>query len=195
MSLQDYRKKRDFRQSAEPKGRKESSSGGPIFVIQKHDASSLHYDFRLEVDGVLKSWAVPKGPSTNPSEKRLAIETEDHPLAYADFEGIIPKDAYGGGTVLIWDRGPYENITEKEEGLRPLSRALKEGHALVRLHGEKLRGGYALQRIDADKKHWLLVKMKDEGADARRNPVSTEPKSVATGRTLKQIERDAEDEG
>ncbi len=191
MSLKAYRKKRDLSRSTEPAGHKGAMGGDCVFVIQKHDASSLHYDFRLAVDGVLKSWAVPKGPSTDPSDKRLAIATEDHPLDYAEFEGTIPKDSYGGGTVLIWDRGTYENITEKDDGLRPLAKALEQGHALVRLYGEKLAGGYALQRIDDEKGHWLLIKMDDEGADARRNPVSTQPESVATGRTLKQIAQDA----
>ena len=182
-----YRGKRNLSQSGEPDGSRKTGGGDPTFVIQKHDASSLHYDFRLEVDGVLASWAVPKGPSTDPREKRLAIRTEDHPLDYADFEGVIPEDQYGGGTVLIWDRGSYENITEKDEGLRPLSESLQAGHVLVRLHGHKLSGGYALQRIDDDKDQWLLIKMDDDAADARRNPVSTEPDSVASGRSLDQI--------
>ncbi|HSO18420.1 MAG TPA: DNA polymerase ligase N-terminal domain-containing protein, partial [Desulfosarcina sp.] len=116
----------------------------------------------------------------------------DHPLDYARFEGTIPAGEYGGGTVLIWDRGTYDNITEKDDGRRPLAQALKEGHVLVRLHGEKLAGGYALQRIDREKGHWLLVKMDDDAADARRNPVSTQPKSVASGRTLNQIAKDSE---
>jgi DNA ligase D-like protein (predicted 3'-phosphoesterase) len=185
--LEGYRDKRDFARSAEPQGGVGSGTDTPCFVIQKHDASSLHYDFRLEVDGVLKSWAVPKGPSTDPREKRLAIATEDHPLAYAGFEGVIPDGEYGGGTVLIWDRGPYDNITEKEGGLRPMADALKAGHVLVRLHGEKITGGYALQRIDEDKDQWLLIKMQDDDADARRNPVSTEPRSVKTDRDLDDI--------
>ena len=164
------------------------SGDSPRFVIQKHDASTLHYDFRLEVDGVLKSWAIPKGPSTDPSEKRLALPTEDHPLDYADFEGVIPEGEYGAGTVLVWDTGPYENITEKEDGLRPMAEAIEEGHVLVRLHGEKLQGGYALQRTGSgEDARWLLVKMDDEAADARRNPVSTEPLSVLSGRDLDEI--------
>ncbi|MXN66680.1 DNA ligase [Stappia sp. GBMRC 2046] len=187
MSISDYRRKRDLAKSGEPRGSSGSSGKNPIFVIQKHDASTLHYDFRLEVNGVLKSWAVPKGPSTDPSEKRLAIETEDHPLEYAEFEGTIPKEEYGGGTVLIWDRGTYENITRKDGDRRPMDEALASGHALFRLKGEKLAGGYALQRIDDDKGHWLLVKMDDDEADARRNPVSTEPESVVSGRTLEEI--------
>lgn len=190
--LEDYRGKRDFGRSTEPQGGATSGSDAHCFVIQKHDASSLHYDFRLEVDGVLKSWAVPKGPSTDPSEKRLAIATEDHPLDYAGFEGVIPEGEYGGGTVLIWDRGPYDNITEKEGGLRPMADALQAGHVLVRLHGEKISGGYALQRIDEDKGQWLLVKMDDDDADARRNPVSTERRSVETGRDLDDFADDGE---
>jgi DNA ligase D-like protein (predicted 3'-phosphoesterase) len=190
--LAGYPEKRDFSRSTEPQGGTGKGSDAPCFVIQKHEASSLHYDVRLELDGVLKSWAVPKGPSTDPSEKRLAIATEDHPLDYAGFEGVIPEGEYGAGTVLIWDRGPYENITEKEDGLQPMADALEAGHVLVRLHGEKIRGGYALQRIDEDTDQWLLVKMDDEDADARRNPVSTEPRSVQSGRDMDDIARDAE---
>lgn len=188
--LKTYRQKRDFGRSTEPEGGADGNTDAPLFVIQKHDASSLHYDFRLEVDGTLKSWAVPKGPSTDPREKRLAIATEDHPIEYADFEGVIPEDAYGGGTVLIWDRGTYRNNNEKDDGLRAMSDALAEGHALVWLEGEKLTGGYALQRIDDDKGHWLLIKMDDTEADARRNPVSTEPDSVVSGRDIDQIARE-----
>lgn len=185
--LRDYREKRDFARSSEPEGGTERTSDTPRFVIQKHDASTLHYDFRLEVDGTLRSWAVPKGPSTDPREKRLAIATEDHPLDYADFEGVIPEDQYGGGTVLIWDRGTYRNITEKDDGLRPMPDALEDGHALVWLEGEKITGGYALQRIDEDKGQWLLIKMDDDAADARRNPTSTEPLSVVSGRDIDEI--------
>ncbi|KPP86819.1 MAG: DNA ligase (ATP) [Rhodobacteraceae bacterium HLUCCO07] len=186
-ALDRYHERRDFSRSTEPRGDVGSTSGNPVFVIQKHDASNLHYDFRLEVQGVLKSWAVPKGPSTDPREKRLAIATEDHPLDYADFEGVIPEGEYGAGAVLIWDRGTYENITETENGPRPMAEALANGHALVRLSGEKLHGGYALQRIDDNADQWLLIKMDDEAADARRNPVSTEPKSVVSGCDLDEI--------
>lgn len=161
------------------------------FVIHKHDASTLHYDFRIEVDGVLKSWAVPKGPSTDPREKRLAIPTADHPLNYAQFEGVIPKGDYGGGTVLIWDAGTYENITEKEGVIQPMAQALKAGHALFRLKGQKLQGGYALQRTAAGAdERWLLIKLDDDAADARRNPVSTQPASVVSGRDIDDIARD-----
>lgn len=186
--LGEYEDRRDFRKTPEPKGGRPIRGGSPVFVIQKHDASTLHYDFRLEVDGVLKSWAVPKGPSTNPSDKRLAIPTEDHPLDYAEFEGVIPEGEYGGGAVIVWDRGTYENITEKDGEIRPAKAALEEGHLLVRLNGEKLSGGYALQRTGKEQDaRWLLVKMDDDGADARRNPVSTEPASVISGHTVEEV--------
>jgi DNA ligase D-like protein (predicted 3'-phosphoesterase) len=163
----------------------------PRFVIQEHDASSHHYDFRLEVGGALKSWAVPKGPSTDPREKRLALPTDDHPLDYADFEGVIPEGEYGAGTVLVWDTGPYENATESDGEEVPLDKALEDGHAVVRLHGKKLQGGYILQRTSGGKdEKWLLIKADDDEADARRNPVSTEPKSVSSGRTLAQVRKD-----
>lgn len=190
MGASRYESKRDFSRTPEPRGGQRKPGGRPVFVIQKHAASTLHYDLRLEVDGALKSWAVPKGPSTDPREKRLALATEDHPLDYADFEGVIPAGQYGAGTVLIWDRGRYENITEKDGEVVPAAKALERGHFLFRLEGEKLSGGYALQRLDDDQ--WLLVKMKDAGADARRNPVSTEPDSVVSGRDLDAI---ADEEG
>jgi DNA ligase D-like protein (predicted 3'-phosphoesterase) len=152
-------------------------------VIQKHAASSLHYDFRLEAGGVLKSWAVPKGPSTDPREKRLAMPTEDHPLGYAEFEGVIPEGEYGAGTVIVWDTGSYRNL-----GDEPLERTLERGHVKVWLEGRKLRGGYALTRIRSGKREsWLLVKMDDEGADRRRNPVSTRPESVLSGKKVEEI--------
>lgn len=198
MSTESYEKKRNFHTTPEPRGGSSSENEQPIFVIQEHDASSHHFDFRIEVDGTLKSWAVPKGPSTDPSEKRLAVPTEDHPLDYADFEGVIPEDEYGGGTVIIWDRGPYENITEKDGDLRAVTDSLKEGHLLIRLHGEKLQGGYALQRFrdgdDDEDEQWLLIKMDDDEADARRNPVSTEPKSVTSGRTIDEVTEAERDE-
>lgn len=186
--LEEYRKKRDFRKTKEPKGDRGDGSGNR-WVIQKHDASTLHYDFRLEVDGVLRSWAVPKGPSTDPRVKRLAQPTEDHPLDYVDFEGVIPEDEYGGGTVLVWDAGTYENLTEDDDGEpKPMAEALADGHASFRLDGHKLKGGWALTRTGSgDDPRWLLVKMRDDEADARRNPVSTEPDSVKTGRSLEEI--------
>ena len=188
-SLRSYRGKRDFDRTSEPRGGG-SRSGGPIFVIQKHAARSVHYDFRLEVDGVLKSWAVPKGPSTDPREKRLAMPTEDHPLAYGDFEGTIPEGEYGAGAVIVWDTGPYRNLTTRDGEEMPVAEALSRGHATVWLEGRKLRGGYALTRIGGDgRERWLLVKKADEEADARRNPVSTEPESVVSGRTIEELRR------
>jgi DNA ligase D-like protein (predicted 3'-phosphoesterase) len=191
-SLHSYRQKRDFRKTPEPSGKPGKASREPIFVIQKHDASRLHYDFRLEVDGVLKSWAVPKGPSTDPREKRLAVPTEDHPLAYADFEGVIPEGEYGGGTVLVWDRGTYDNLRGEKEGESlSMGEAVKEGKVEVELAGKKIQGGYALFRTGKKKdKRWLLVKMKDDHADARRNPTSTEQESVLSGRTLEEVAQD-----
>lgn len=195
-NLKEYREKRDFSRTAEPAGDERAPSDKPIFVIQKHDASSLHYDFRLEVGGVLKSWAVPKGPSTDPSVKRLAIPTEDHPLGYADFEGTIPEGEYGAGTVIVWDTGPYRNLrAEKDEDALSMEESIADGMVEVWLEGEKLRGGYALIKTKyGDEDNWLLVKMKDDEADARRNPTSTEPASVLTGRTLEEIAEEGEEE-
>jgi len=163
------------------------ASAFPIFVIQKHAARALHYDFRLEVGGVLKSWAVPKGPSTDPREKRLAMAVEDHELDYADFEGVIGGD-YGAGAVIVWDTGPYRNRTLRDGNEVPMDRALADGHAVVELEGHKLRGRYALTRSDTEpRERWLLVKVRDEDADARRNPVSTQPESVLSGRTIEEV--------
>jgi DNA ligase D-like protein (predicted 3'-phosphoesterase) len=159
-------------------------------VIQKHDATTLHYDVRLEAGGVLKSWAVPKGPSTDPREKRLAVRTEDHPLEYADFEGMIPDGLYGAGPVIVWDTGTYRNLTERDGKPVPSERAVEDGHVVVWLEGHKLRGGYALTRtpIGRDRREkWLLVKMKDEEADARRNPISTQPESVLSGDRIEDL--------
>ncbi|MGH2746597.1 MAG: DNA polymerase ligase N-terminal domain-containing protein [Actinomycetota bacterium] len=186
-TLAEYRRKRDLRKSPEPAG-KRKSSGRNRFVIQKHDASRLHYDFRLEADGVLKSWAVPKGPSTDPREKRLAMPTEDHPLDYIDFEGVIPEGHYGAGSVIVWDTGQYRNLTKRDQEEVPIEDALEGGHATVWLEGKKLKGGYALTRVAKGKsERWILVKMKDESADARRNPVKTQPESVLTGRTVEEV--------
>jgi DNA ligase D-like protein (predicted 3'-phosphoesterase) len=194
--LRKYQEKRDFRRTPEPSGGAGEPSERPTLVIQKHDATSLHYDFRLEVDGVLKSWAVPKGPSTDPSVKRLAIPTEDHPLEYADFEGVIPEGEYGAGSVLVWDTGPYRNLlAEKEDETASMEKSINEGKVEIRLEGEKLQGGYALIRTGKDDDaRWLLIKMDDEEADARRNPTSTEPKSVLSGRTLEEIAEEGEAE-
>lgn len=185
--LKEYRTKRDLSRTPEPSGGKKND-GNPIFVIQKHDARNLHYDFRLEVDGALASWAVPKGPSTDPGVKRLAIHVEDHPMDYASFEGVIPEGMYGAGTVLVWDRGTYRNLlAEKDEPLS-MEESIEKGHVEVWLEGEKLQGGYALVQMKGrGDNQWLLVKMSDEKADARRNPVSTQPDSVITGASLEEI--------
>ena len=190
--LGDYRKKRDAKTTPEPglgpsagapkKGRRRA----PRFVIQEHAASSLHFDFRLEVEGTLRSWAVPKGPSTDPRVKRLAVEVEDHPLEYANFEGRIGEGNYGAGAVIVWDRGTYRNLDPDHT----MAEALDAGHAKFWLNGKKLKGGWTLQRTGGGRQpQWLLIKRRDEGADARRNPVSTQPESVKSGRTVKQVAR------
>lgn len=193
--LDAYRKARDFRKTPEPRGAGSRSKPSRRFVIQLHDASTLHYDFRLEVGGVLKSWAVPKGPSTDPREKRLAIATEDHPLEYAEFEGVIPEGEYGAGKVLVWDTGTYRSLSRDpgESGSgETMKSAIEDGHVSFWLDGKKLQGGFALTRIrkgrDKGSSEWLLVKMDDEKADARRNPTSTEPASVLSGRELSDLE-------
>ena len=189
--LNEYNKKRDFKKTTEPKGGKKKSAGKPRFVIQKHDATNLHYDFRLEVDGVLKSWAVPKGPSTDPSEKRLAAPTEDHPLEYADFEGTIPEDEYGGGTVIVWDGGTYRNLREeKENDAKSMQESIDDGKVEIWLEGKKLKGGYVLIKTG---KNWLIKKMKDDEADARRNPVNTENKSILSDKTIEQMKKEMKD--
>lgn len=191
MSRKDYERKRDFSKTPEPRGGKRRPGKRPIFVIQHHKARSEHYDFRLEVNGVLKSWAVPKGPSTDPRVKRLAVPTEDHPLDYSDFEGVIPKGEYGAGPVIVWDKGTYKNLTEKNGKTRSMTSAIRDGHVLVALKGKKLKGGYALQRTGKGKDaNWLLIKMRDDEADARRNPVSTERKSVKSGRSVNEVARE-----
>ena len=193
--LKTYHKKRAFDITSEPFGESEKTKdkNSHIFVIQKHDATNLHYDFRLSVNGVLKSWAIPKGPSTDPRVKRLAIRTEDHPLEYADFEGTIPEDQYGGGTVMVWDAGTYENGKTDDNG-NPvaLEDQITQGHAVFILKGKKLEGGYTLIRTEkgANEK-WLLKKVDDDKADARRKPTSTENKSVLTDRTMEEIENES----
>ena len=154
----------------------------PEFVIQQHAATSLHYDFRLEVGGVMRSWAVPKGPSTDPRDKRLAMEVDDHPKSWGKFEGVIAS-GYGAGRVIVWDRGTYRPLTDDDFG-----RALDDGHASFWLEGEKLRGGWSLRRIRAGKKpQWLLIKKRDEEADARRRPTSTQPESVVSGKRIDEL--------
>ncbi len=185
--LEEYRKKRDFRKTPEPQGKAGIKLEHPLFVIQMHQASKLHYDLRLEVGDILKSWAVPKGPSLDPSSKRLAVPTEDHPLEYADFEGIIPEGEYGAGTVMIWDRGSYENLSEEGQSMEE---AVREGHVKVALHGTKLKGGFALIRTGGGDR-WLLIKMNDDAADPAWEPEG-KPISAVTGRTMEEI---ADEEG
>lgn len=190
-TLKPYQDKRDFDKTPEPKGSNvKKNSNSPSFVIQKHDATNLHYDFRLEIDNTLKSWAIPKGPSTDPSVKRMAIPTEDHPLEYADFEGTIPEDQYGGGTVMIWDKGTFKNIKKDEKNQSiSLKKSYEMGTLEFWLEGKKLKGGFALVKMKSGKMkgNWLLIKMKDDQADARRKPTNTENKSVVTGRTMEEI--------
>jgi DNA ligase D-like protein (predicted 3'-phosphoesterase) len=190
--LDTYRDRRDFSRSREPLGGSGwKKRGNPVFVVQQHAASTMHFDFRLEIDGVLVSWAVPKGPSTNPADKRLAVRTEDHPLEYADFEGTIPAGEYGGGRVIVWDAGPFRNLKAGDDGEAvALGECLENGQIEVWLEGRKIRGGYALvhSRLGGDDANWLLVKMRDAGADARRNPVSTQPESVLSGRTVDEVD-------
>lgn len=187
-ALQEYLARRGLDVSGEPGGG--APSQRPRFVIQRHDASRLHFDFRLEVDGVLVSWAVPKGPSTDPSDKRLAVHVEDHPIDYIDFEGRIPEGRYGGGTVIVWDTGTYQNITESDGRVVPMAAALAGGHVKVWLDGHKLHGGYALTRtrLAGGDEQWLLVKVDDAGADRRRNPTATQLASVLTGRTNDELD-------
>ncbi|WP_185226370.1 DNA polymerase ligase N-terminal domain-containing protein [Chryseobacterium indologenes] len=184
MALKDYQKKRKFDETSEPKGKTKKSKNKLIFVIQRHAATRLHYDFRLEMEGVLKSWAVPKGPSLDPNDKRLAMMVEDHPYDYKDFEGNIPEGNYGAGQVEVWDSGTYEPLDENSK-LSDEKELLKELHAgslKFVLHGKKLKGEFALVKMkNSENNAWLLIKHKDEFAespyDAEEN---TSPKSLVT---------------
>jgi bifunctional non-homologous end joining protein LigD len=165
MALEEYRAKRNFRRTPEPPAQPGKRHRQPIFVVQEHHASLLHYDFRLEADGVLKSWAVPKEPSLDPSQKRLAVHVEDHPLAYAKFHGTIPEGQYGAGTVAIWDHGTYHNLLEEKAVPHSISEGIEAGRLEFDLHGGKLKGHFALIRMKGrGKDNWLLIKMKDEYA-------------------------------
>src|SRR5690349_14224315 len=194
MALEEYRRKRDFRKTPEPAGAAaahQQAGAGLSFVIQKHAARRLHYDFRLELDGVLKSWAVPKGPSLDPSEKRLAVHVEDHPLGYGAFEGVIPEGEYGGGTVLLWDRGIWMPLNSDPQ------EAYRKGSLKFTLIGEKLHGNWALVRMGgkaANERHenWLLIKERDDEALPQSGDavVSDNPLSVASGRSMDAIAAD-----
>lgn len=194
MSLEKYEEKRDFSKTSEPKSGKSQDKDKLHFVIQKHDASRLHYDFRLELQGVLKSWAVPKGPSTDPKVKRLAIMVEDHPYDYLSFEGIIPQGEYGGGTVIVWDEGTYEPIEEikgKKAREKHLLKQLKDGSLKIKLHGKKLEGEYALvQAHGIGENSWLLIKHKDEFASAA--DITQKDKSVVSGKMIESMEKTSE---
>jgi len=190
MALKEYRKKRSFTNTPEPQGGR-SAGKTLLFVVQKHDASRLHYDFRLEMEGVLKSWAIPKGPSLNPADKRLAMMVEDHPFDYRNFEGIIPAGNYGAGTVMVWDEGTYETLEEtngtKHAQEKALLKGLRDGSLKFRLHGKKLKGEFALVRTRGrGENSWLLIKHRDKYATDR--PVTDQDKSVVSKKTLEQIE-------
>ena len=198
--LTDYRAKRRSSRTSEPSGTGSRSNKGtgqrtgkdskpPRFVVQRHDATNLHFDFRLEIGGVLVSWAVPKGPSVNPADKRLAHRTEDHPLDYVDYEGRI-EEGYGAGTVIVWDTGAYLNLTERDGDPVSAEDALAAGHLKVELHGQKLTGAFALThtKMGGDEANWMLVKVDDHGADRRRKPTSTQNESVLTERTNTDLE-------
>lgn len=191
MSLSLYKKKRSFQETPEPTGSKKSSSSSKLrFVVQKHDASRLHYDFRLEMEGVLKSWAVPKGPSLNPDEKRLAMMVEDHPYDYRSFEGIIPEGNYGAGAVIVWDEGTYEPMEDvggsSKENEKHLLKQLQKGDLKIRLYGEKLNGDFALVKMKGRQENaWLLIKKKDNYATDK--DITRKSASVKSGKTLEQI--------
>ncbi|MEO7238774.1 MAG: DNA polymerase ligase N-terminal domain-containing protein [Gemmatimonadales bacterium] len=188
--LSEYRRKRDFSHTDEPEGGGARRGHKPQFVVQKHAASHLHYDLRLEHDGVMKSWAVPKGPSLDPAVKRLAMQVEDHPIEYNEFEGTIPQGEYGGGTVMLWDRGTYSyggTNPDPEEGLR---RGYEKGDFKFVLNGTWLKGSWALVRMRGDrpgKPQWLLIKHTDEFAAPGSDVVAEQQTSVSTGRTMDEI--------
>jgi bifunctional non-homologous end joining protein LigD len=177
MSLVKYKSKRNFTVSPEPEGSVKKSSAALSFVVQRHKASRLHYDFRLEMAGVLKSWAVPKGPSMNPADKRLAMMVEDHPYSYKDFKGVIP-DGYGAGIVEIWDKGTYTAI---DNNTKQLKAGLKAGNLKFTLHGKKLKGEFALVKLKAGEENaWLLIKHRDsfatdEAYDSEKKTAASSP--------------------
>ncbi|MCW3127688.1 MAG: putative ligase-like protein [Bacteroidetes bacterium] len=183
MALIEYKKKRKFTETSEPQGGK-SKKGALIFTVQKHAASHLHYDFRLEMEGVLKSWAVPKGPSLNPDDKRLAMMVEDHPYDYKDFEGHIPKGNYGAGNVIVWDRGTYHALDSDGKDEKTLLSGLHKGHISFILDGQKLKGEFALVKIKGSKQEnaWLLIKKDDQYAS--KKDVTKDERSVLTKVTL-----------
>jgi bifunctional non-homologous end joining protein LigD len=191
--LERYRAKRSFDATPEPAGNLAAPhDGDPRFVVQKHHARRLHYDFRLEADGVLVSWAVPKGPSLDPKAKRLAVHVEDHPLDYEHFEGVIPGAQYGSGTVIVWDEGTYRNITTRRGRPVDVVQAVQDGHLSFWLEGRKLHGGWSLTRT-ADEQ-WILVKRRDEHADPSLDITASAPDSILSGRSLDEVGQDEESE-
>jgi bifunctional non-homologous end joining protein LigD len=181
MGLKEYQAKRDFRKTPEPPAKTGKPHSKPIFVIQEHHATQLHYDFRLEAEGVLKSWAVPKQPSMDPAQKRLAVHVEDHPIAYAEFKGTIPEGEYGAGTVAIWDKGSYDNLLAEKPVPKTIAEGIKMGRLEFALHGKKLQGRFALIRMGGKgrgKENWLLIKMRDDLA---------RPESAAKGRPTRKL--------
>jgi bifunctional non-homologous end joining protein LigD len=196
MSLAKYKKKRSFNQTPEPEGKKKSTAGTLHFVVQKHDASRLHYDFRLEMEGVLKSWAVPKGPSMNPDDKRLAMMVEDHPYDYKDFEGIIPAGNYGAGTVIVWDEGTYEPMEfegDSKKSEKHLLAQLHKGDLKIRLTGKKLKGDFALVHMKSSEDNaWLLIKKRDKYATT--TDITKKDKSVQSGMKLEQVAKESTNE-
>src|SRR5687768_13546354 len=187
MALEKYKEKRHFDETPEPKARVKKTTRGKLkFVVQKHNARRLHYDFRLEMEGVMKSWAVPKGPSTNPEDKRLAMMVEDHPYDYRSFEGIIPEGNYGAGTVIIWDEGTYEPLEptgDKKKDEKALLKQLKTGSLKFSLNGHKLHGEFALVRLkNAENNAWLLIKHRDKYA--KETDVTRKVRSVISDKTL-----------
>ncbi|MEP7325360.1 MAG: DNA polymerase ligase N-terminal domain-containing protein [Gemmatimonadota bacterium] len=191
-SLAEYHRKRDFKETAEPRGGKATSTPQLGFVVQKHAATRLHFDFRLELDGVMKSWAVPKGPSMDPADKRLAMEVEDHPIEYNSFEGTIPRGQYGGGTVMIWDQGIYTYGNDDVDPVEGLRRGYAKGDLKVVLLGERLKGSFVLVRMKGgkgNKNEWLLIKHKDEFAEPGIDVVKSFGTSVVSGRTMEKIAR------
>jgi bifunctional non-homologous end joining protein LigD len=185
--LAEYNRKRDFSRTREPEGRVPTKAGKQLqFVIQKHAASHLHYDFRLELDGVMKSWAVPKGPSMDPAVRRLAMEVEDHPISYNTFEGTIPEGEYGGGTVMLWDQGTYD--AEDGGGVESLRRGYEKGDLKITLHGKRLRGSWVLVRMNRPgRPQWLLIKHRDATADPERDITAEHTTSVVSRRTMESI--------
>jgi bifunctional non-homologous end joining protein LigD len=195
--LAEYHRKRDFSKTAEPKGMHASPRRGKLrFVIQKHAASQLHFDLRLELDGVMKSWAIPKGPSADPSIKRLAVQVEDHPIDYNTFEGTIPKGEYGGGTVMLWDKGTYTaDLAAESDDVSAVRNGYDAGDLKITFHGKRMRGSYALVRTKgmrggaSSKPSWLLIKHRDPDArpESKYDIVQANMTSIVSGRTMEEI--------